>query len=545
LGKIRELSDKDIKEGVDEKSKVNFRFFALEGIETGSEIEYFYLMKTATRYTGSIEHIQSDIPKTNFDFQIIFPVNLHFRIKSYNGLADMKADTARKDKNILSLKIDRVDALLEEGTSCYKANLQQLIYKLNSNSATNAKDIISYGSVSEGIYKSILEAPEKPIAKKINKLIQLINIKYARDEEDKIRIVEQYIKSNFAILENDNPSLEDLSIILDKKITNKTGMVRLFGAVLNQINIEFQVVLTCERNELRFDPEFEAYIFLQEYIFFIPSVNAYMAPSDLISCLGFIPCFLTNNYGLFIKKVNLGSYTTGIGKIKFIEPVPYDKTFDNLDVRVDFKSNILSPKVDISRQMFGYYAQYFQPYYSYVTEEDKKKLTESIMEGFIPGMEIKDILVENAGKDYFGVKPLIAKSSFSGETIMENAGGKYLFKIGDLIGPQMEMYQKEERKQGVESNYNRLYHRVITFDIPEGYKIVNLDALNMDVYTEEKGERVINFTSKYTRAGNTITVVIDEYYKKLVFPLDQYENYRKVINAAADFNKITLVLEKK
>jgi len=214
-------------------------------------------------------------------------------------------------------------------------------------------------------------------------------------------------------------------------------------------------------------------------------------------------------------------------------------------VRVDFKSNILSPKVDISRQMFGYYAQYFQPYYSYVTEEDKKKLTESIMEGFIPGMEIKDILVENAGKDYFGVKPLIAKSSFSGETIMENAGGKYLFKIGDLIGPQMEMYQKEERKQGVESNYNRLYHRVITFDIPEGYKIVNLDALNMDVYTEEKGERVINFTSKYTRAGNTITVVIDEYYKKLVFPLDQYENYRKVINAAADFNKITLVLEKK
>jgi hypothetical protein len=435
--------------------------------------------------------------------------------------------------------------LLEEETSCYRANRQQLIYKLNSNSASNNKDIVSYGSVSEGIYKMVLASPEKPVAKKVNKLIQLINLKFARDEEDKIRILEQYLKSNFAILDNDNPALEDLSIILEKKIANNKGMVKLFGAIFNQLNIDFQVVLTCNRNDFKFDPEFEAYNLLQEYIFFLPSVNAYLAPTELISSLGFIPCFLTNTYGLFIKKVSLGTYTTGIGKIKFIEPVPYDKTYDNLDVKVDFKSDILSPKIDINRQMFGYYAQYFQPYYSYVAEEEKKKLTASIMGNFIPGVEIKDILVENAGKDYFGVKPLIAKSSFSGETIMENAGGKYLFKIGELIGPQMEMYQKEIRKQVVESNYNRMYHRVITFDIPDGNTILNLDVLNMDVYAEEKGERVINFTSKYTRTGNTIMVVVDEYYKKLVFPLDQYESYRKVINAAADFNKITLVLEKK
>jgi hypothetical protein len=543
-GKIRVLSEKDIKEGVEEKSKVTFRFFALEGIETGSEIEYFYLMKTATRYTGTIEHIQADVPKKNVEFQLISPSNLHFSTKSYNGLPDMKQDTAREDKNVLSLKVDRVEALLEEGSSTYKANLQQVIYKLNRNSASNANDIISYGSVSEGTYKVIFATPEKAVAKKISKLIQLINIKYARDEEDKIRIVEQYLKSNFATLENSDPSLDNLSMILDKKIANKEGMVKLFGAVFNQLNIEYQVVMTCDRNELKFDPEFEAYNFLQEYIFFLPSVNLYLAPTEQISCLGFIPYFLTNTYGLFVKKVNLDSYTTGIGKIKFIEPVPFDKSFDNLEVKVDFKSDILSPKIDLSRQMAGYYAQYFQPYYSYVAEEDKKKLTASVMEGFIPGVEIKDIIIENAGKDYFGIKPLIAKSSFSGETLIENAGGKYLFKIGDLIGPQMEMYQKEERKQKVESNYNRLYHRVITFDIPEGYKIANLDVLNLDVYSEEKGERVINFTSKYTRNGNTIKVVIDEYYKKLVFPLDQYESYRKVINAAADFNKITLVLEK-
>ncbi|HRG10897.1 MAG TPA: hypothetical protein PLJ08_20150, partial [Cyclobacteriaceae bacterium] len=52
------------------------------------------------------------------------------------------------------------------------------------------------------------------------------------------------------------------------------------------------------------------------------------------------------------------------------------------------------------------------------------------------------------------------------------------------------------------------------------------------------------FVSDYTQQGSMITVKISEYYKQLYAPLDRYEDFRKVINAAADFNKITLVLMK-
>jgi hypothetical protein len=65
------------------------------------------------------------------------------------------------------------------------------------------------------------------------------------------------------------------------------------------------------------------------------------------------------------------------------------------------------------------------------------------------------------------------------------------------------------------------------------------------VYSEENGDRIINFKSDYTLEDNLVTVIIDEYYKKNTFPPSEYENYRKVINAAADFNKLILFIESK
>ncbi|MEZ4905015.1 MAG: hypothetical protein R2822_26315 [Spirosomataceae bacterium] len=40
-------------------------------------------------------------------------------------------------------------------------------------------------------------------------------------------------------------------------------------------------------------------------------------------------------------------------------------------------------------------------------------------------------------------------------------------------------------------------------------------------------------------------MTIDEYYKETLLPLAIYDTFQKIINAAADFNKVTLVLEKK
>lgn len=53
------------------------------------------------------------------------------------------------------------------------------------------------------------------------------------------------------------------------------------------------------------------------------------------------------------------------------------------------------------------------------------------------------------------------------------------------------------------------------------------------------------FSSNYEVNGNKVTVTIDEYYKQFYFPLSLFEDYTRVINAAADFNKVVLVFIKK
>ena len=543
-GKIKILSNADIKEAEHEETKVKYSYYALEGIELGSEIEYFYLKKSFAEYTGVRENIQSDVLKKNVEFEIISSPHLHFKIKCYNGLPEFKSDTSIPNKLNLSLKLDSITALKEESNSAYLSCLQQFIYKLEKNTATGKKDIVSYGGVSENIYKGIM-AYDKIISKKIKKIVESIDTKYSIDEEEKIKTIEHHLKMNFNILENNNPQLENLSQILEKKIANKAGMTKLFAAVFNELKIDYQIVLTCERNKLKFDKDFESYNFLNDYLIFLPTLKNFLAPSEALSCLGFVPYYLTNNYGLFIKKVSLNNFETGIGKIKFIDAVPYDKSYDNLNVTIESRADILKPLITMERQMGGYYAQYYQPYYSFYSDEDKKKTTESIMKDFIEGIEIKKVTVENEGNDYFGKKPFIVKSSFVGENLVEKAGDKYLFRIGELIGRQMEMYKEEQRKMPVENSFNRSYHRKINFEIPSGYKINNLTALNMDVFTENNGEKIFNFNSKYSINGNKIEVEIVEFYKVIDVSLKNYENYRKVINAAADFNKITIFFEKK
>jgi hypothetical protein len=55
----------------------------------------------------------------------------------------------------------------------------------------------------------------------------------------------------------------------------------------------------------------------------------------------------------------------------------------------------------------------------------------------------------------------------------------------------------------------------------------------------------MGFISSYTIEGNKLVITIHEYYKEINYAKSRAENYRKVINASADFNKVVLVIEKK
>ena len=142
-------------------------------------------------------------------------------------------------------------------------------------------------------------------------------------------------------------------------------------------------------------------------------------------------------------------------------------------------------------------------------------------------------------------KPFIIEGEATTQSsFFDKAGNRYLLKIGEVIGEQVEMYQEEDRKLPVENEFNRNYERKIQIEIPKGYRVRNLDDLKMDIFHEENGEISMGFHSEYTVDGALVLVTVKEYYKKLDYPITYFEQFRKIINAAADFNKKVLIFEK-
>ena len=81
--------------------------------------------------------------------------------------------------------------------------------------------------------------------------------------------------------------------------------------------------------------------------------------------------------------------------------------------------------------------------------------------------------------------------------------------------------------------------------MPEGYTIKNPEELTINHTFNENGASTMGFVSSYKLDKNELTIHVVEEYKQVFYPLSQYEDFKKIINAAADFNKIVLVLEKK
>jgi hypothetical protein len=119
-----------------------------------------------------------------------------------------------------------------------------------------------------------------------------------------------------------------------------------------------------------------------------------------------------------------------------------------------------------------------------------------------------------------------------------------LLKIGEIIGPQVEMYQVKPRQLPIELPYPHVLNRIITLEIPKGYRIKNLTDLNISIEHKDDNEMTMGFVSGYQQSGDVVTINIYETYKKMSYPISQFEDFKKVINASADFNKVVLVLEK-
>jgi hypothetical protein len=544
-GKRINLDKSKILTAKDEETGKTYKYFALEGVTKGSFIEYMYVVKRPPSYMGKRSYLQSYYNKNKVEFDLFSPSNLVFKFKSFNKLPEAVKDTLSTQKLHWELHLENLKKLESEYQSPYNASRGFIVYKLDENTASNVSDIVSYSKVSQNIYSFYYPEYSKKTINLVSSFIKELNLVENADQETIIRRLDFYIKTNIFSQDISSKELEDLDIILTKKVANESGVLKLYVALLRTLKIKHEIVLTSDRKQLKFDKEFEANNFLTDFLIYFPKAKNYLSPNDSGTRYGFPKPYTMDNYGLFIKEVILGDYKSAVGRIKYIKPVKTQETIDIMNVTVAFnKDNLTENIVHFDRAFSGYYAMNIQPFMDLIKGEKKDELVDNFIENITKDLEINNRKIVNGDSELFGVKPLQFIVDFTSEAFVEKAGRKYLFKLGDLIGQQIQLYQEKKRVLPLEEKFHRSYYRTLTIHIPEGYKVTNLRDINIDNSYSIDGKELFSFKSFYKLKGNKLTVTADEHYNENIIKVPLYEEYRTVINSAADFNKIVLLLEK-
>lgn len=545
-GKVTEITEDKILKGVDEDSEQEYIYFAIEGLEVGSQMEYFYVKNIDPRLNGITLDVQSGFPTKRVEIDVISPWNLVMASKVYKFEQQFEKDTTLEEEQRIFFHADSLPPLKKEATAFREANYIRIIYKLDENLYNGKKDIVAYSHISQNVVDNVnreLSKKEKKALAKIEKEIAKFE---PENEVSEIRKIENYLKTNYNFINVSNELLTNIASIYDNKAFNQYGGLLVYHNLLRNKGIDYKLVYTSDRSEMPFDPDFESNVYMDDLLIYFLEEDSYLDFSSPLSRMGYVSAMNTANHGLFIEEVKLNESPVAVATTEFIPAKPASFTTDSMDVKVEFGDDLYENSLFLKRVLTGYTAAVYQPLFTLIRDEDaKKEFQESILTYINSEAEVESMEIENGTANMLGVKPLVVSGKLKGANYMEKAGPNYLFKVGSLIGPQSEMYdENEERVMDIESDHARTYVRKITFTIPEGYEISGLEELEMDVKLMFNDETSSRFVSDYTMEGNSVTVNIFEYYNEVKYPKEVFEEYKKVINAAADFNKKTLLLKK-
>jgi len=540
-GTIITLKPEDIKEEIDKERGVKYNYFAVNGLEKGAIIEKIYILEENPDLKGNTIRMQAQLPISNLSFQLIYPKYLTFKTKTYNDLSNPNLnDTEIDGKTILSINEKDIAALDDdEKYSNWDVQIKLFRYKLDGNSNNGAKNLYNYKEFANNVHNRINASLDKKNQKSIDDFCA--SITKSNDEQEQIWNIENKIKKTITF-ERFIDSKENLSEIIQTKKANEVDFLRLYKAVLKKFNIENNIVFTSSRYKIPFDKDFESYENLNEILFYFPKIKKYISPTEVEFRIPLYPKYLGNNYGLFIKEKEFGGVTMAISDINFIEIPGVDISHDYMDITVDLTKDISNPSITSKISFGGYSGFNMQPIKDFYPPEQYQAILKDIAENYSVKTEYKSLKVSNDGIENIGKKPFTLDLTFEGKDLIQMAGDKYLFSIGQIIGRQMEFYQENKRVLPVEIDYPHYYTRKIKIILPKNTSIQNLEKFNMDFKTILNGKPEAEFVSNFNKKDNEIIVENTEYYNIINYPLSSFDDYKAVINAAADFNKIVVIL---
>ncbi|MCK8480755.1 hypothetical protein [Psychroserpens algicola] len=531
-GKITLLNQDNIKEVKNVDEYGDFKIFAIEGVEKNSEIEVLYTVEKEFDMYGS-ETLQTDYKIKKSQFLFIAGA-LNSNIKAYRTTSNFEyVKVNGKDEKLLT--ITDVPAMIDEEYSTPKANKIAVVYQCFPN-GQNITQQMFWNNVANNVGNRFFA--ENVVKKAQTDVDKIIEGQSDLSDFKKAMLIDNFVKTNFTIVKNNNEELSDLDYILENRSSSDFGIMKVYGQYLKALDVDYEIVVTANRFLNKFDPEFFIPGMLRDFLIYLPSEKKYIAPDRIEARVGEAPFNILGNYGLFIPS-DFDYY--------FSKIVEEDPDFSRIKRDMDISIDDDFEKVTIieDQEYYGHWAETSRAVLNLSSEENIKEYKDYLTGAGIEDKEILSYSEANADINQVNYNlPFKVKSTISSESLLEDAGDSYIFQVGLVIGTQSELYQETERINPIEMTYPNRYNYEIIVHIPEGYSVEGLSSLNINKsYIGRTGEKLAKFESSYKKEGDKIIITIEEFYKTHEFSVSKYEDFRGVINAASDFNKAAILFK--
>lgn len=519
-----------------DNSDENYNNYKLPNLDEGDIVEIMYTVKKDFNFNGN-KIIEESYPILLSKF-ILIENNFKSNIKIYNSNNSFVSDIIFDGKKSKQIIFNNLNATANEQYSTPIANKIKISYQCYEN-RDDVSQIEYWGNLVQNV--SELFFP-KTVNEKAEEILREIKNGYVKIPWNELKIanaIDEYIKNNFVISDEDDPKLNDIEYILNNKISNDFSIIQVYSSLFKEADIEYEVAISCNRYFLKFDPELFDPNQLREFLIFLPNQEKYISPNRVEYRVSEAPEDLLGNYGIFIDK-DLDYY--------FSEITLFDQDFSQIkkNIEVNISRNLNKTKINESRLFSGYWA-ITNRNYIYLSENEK---TDFLVDFFtVNGLDNKK--VSNYNIKNFDIShntfntPLEITSTISTSDLIEEKEGLTYLKIGKVIGLQSNLFDEKERINPIEINFPNSYDYNIKVNIPRGYKIVDFSELNKSKeYISVDGNSTAKFLSKATVSGNVLNINIKEYYKELRYSKKRYQEFREVINAAAKFYESSVRIEK-
>ena len=548
-GKVHEISREMIKTTTNEYGSYEV-VVALEGVEKNAEVEILLKEIKQMSAFGSVD-FQFPIPVQHTYFEMSYPKEVTFEEKGYNGFPDAKDTLLKTNRRRISIYKADIPALEKEPNSFYDLYRMRAEYRFSAFTEDGEEKIRDYtwDDLSKRIHQEAYTITDKEKTS-VNKFLSTLGVTNHGTELENIKKIENGIKNTIVLYSDvEGENTEHLDSIITKKAANEEGYLKLFATCFTLAGVQHELGVTSDRREHQFDSKFENWGFLDNYVFYFPALKKFLAPTSTYYRYPIVPEYMLNNKGVFCTIPPTGALTGAICEIRNITPLAVNETQTNIKANVTFSTE-MEPLVDVTYSYSGYAATGLRTEMMLKSGEKKNDAIKKMVTlADKPENIVKYTASEEAFDNYYSNKPIQISATVNAPQLVEKADKKYLFKLGDVIGRQMQLYKSTERKLPVDLEYPNTQNRTITVTLPAGYKILNPESIRKQAdYVDANGKPVIAFISDYkivkNKTGDKLTVTVNEFYSQMHFPTSEYERYRSVVNAAADFNKVTLVLAK-